>query len=428
MEELSNSDRTEEIIKRVILKIRKSRSRPCYQNILNLVNRGGEFHLEMDELKKIINEMVKKNIIVDKGKNGNESLYITSEIITDADLTDNEDDDIESLSEIESFINEKFNHVLLNKIKSEIVSALSDKSFLDNVKRINSGDNDNTPNSLKDANPIITSNNDLLIEVLKDEINFLRNELASKNKIIELIIKDKYSLTPESQQASKTVSSVNSTNKKRLNHKNINTTSNHRVLLNNNNALEDETYFSTDEDDVHTVGTKAKLTDNIKRNITIIGDSIIKDMKSYKMKQGLSSQDRVYIKSFPGAKIECMTDYVKPSMKYNPDVLLLHCGTNDLRSSKDAMDVANDIIALANNLKKDDNEVIISGLFERKDKWNEKGKEVNIALKLNCAEKKYLFCDNSNLSSNFHINTNGLHLNENGTIALANNFLACLNL
>ena len=52
------------------------------------------------------------------------------------------------------------------------MSALSDKSFLDNVIRINSGDNDNTPNSLKDANPIITSNNDLLIEVLKNEINF----------------------------------------------------------------------------------------------------------------------------------------------------------------------------------------------------------------------------------------------------------------
>ena len=72
----------------------------------------------------------------------------------------------------------------------------------------------------------------LLLLVLKDEINFLRNELASKNKFIELIIKDKNSLTAENQKALKLVSSDNSTNRKRLNHKNINNTSNHRVLSN----------------------------------------------------------------------------------------------------------------------------------------------------------------------------------------------------
>ena len=136
--------------------------------------------------------------------------------------------------------------------------------------------------------------------------------------------------------------------------------------------MEDETSFSADEDYVNTVVTKAKLTANKKRNITII------------------VYHPIYIKSFPGAKIECMTDYVKPSIKYNPDVLLLHCGTNDLRSRKDATDLTNDIITLANNLKQDDKLIIISGLIERKDKWNEKGKEVNIALKLKCAEKNII--------------------------------------
>ena len=111
----------------------------------------------MDDLKKIIVYIVKRNIIVDKGKNGNESFYLTTEITADADLLDNEDDDIESLSEIETFINDKCYHV---SHKSEIKSALNDKTSLANSIRINPGDSsidDNKLNSLNDANPIITS-------------------------------------------------------------------------------------------------------------------------------------------------------------------------------------------------------------------------------------------------------------------------------
>ena len=55
------------------------------------------------------------------------------------------------------------------------------------------------------------------------------------------------------------------------------------------------------------------------RNITILGDSTIKVMKAFKMKQGMSKNDKVYIKPFPVATVECMTDYMKHSMKFKPD-------------------------------------------------------------------------------------------------------------
>ena len=54
-------------------------------------------------------------------------------------------------------------------------------------------------------------------------------------------------------------------------------------------------------------------------------------MKTFKMKQGMSKQDKMYIKSFPGATIQCMHDYIKRSLKFQPDTILLHCGTNDVR-------------------------------------------------------------------------------------------------
>ena len=91
---------------------------------------------------------------------------------------------------------------------------------------------------MNDRNSIKTSNNDLLIDVLKDEIDFLRNELASKINIIELLIKEKNSLNAQNHQASKIFSSDISTKSKHLNRKNKNNNSNH--LINNNNALDDE--------------------------------------------------------------------------------------------------------------------------------------------------------------------------------------------
>ena len=81
-----------------------------------------------------------------------------------------------------------------------------------------------------------------------------------------------------------------------------------------------------------------------KRNITILGDSLTNDMKSYKMKQGMSNKEKVYIQSFPGATVGCMRDYVKQSLKFNPDAILLYCGMNDLRTDKCAEEIANNII------------------------------------------------------------------------------------
>ena len=145
------------------------------------------------------------------------------------------------------------------------------------------------------------------------------------------------------------------------------------------------------------------------------------------MKQGLTTKDKVYIKSFSGATNECMVDYIKPTLKYDPDVIILHCGTNDLKSDiKNAEDIANDVMNLAKNMKYDNKEIIISGLVCRNDSLPDKGSDVNNLFKAKCNEVSLLFCDNCNVSRN-HSNASGLHLNAKGTFTLANNFLRYLN-
>ena len=40
-----------------------------------------------------------------------------------------------------------------------------------------------------------------------------------------------------------------------------------------------------------------------KRNITVIGDSMIKDIEGFKMRNGMNSYEKVFVKPFSGATI-----------------------------------------------------------------------------------------------------------------------------
>ena len=139
----------------------------------------------------------------------------------------------------------------------------------------------------------------------------------------------------------------------------------------------------------------------------------------------MSNKEKVYMKSFPGATVECMRDYVQPSLNFNPDAILLQCGTNDLRTDKCAEEIANNIINLTKKMKSNEHEIIINSIVIRKDELNAKGIEVNDFLKIKCIESSFLFCDNFNISSDY-LNASGLHLKPIGTTALANNFLKSL--
>ena len=40
--------------------------------------------------------------------------------------------------------------------------------------------------------------------------------------------------------------------------------------------------------------------------------------------------DRLYVKSFPGATVQDMLDYSKPILRKKPDIIIYHTGTNNL--------------------------------------------------------------------------------------------------
>ena len=184
-----------------------------------------------------------------------------------------------------------------------------------------------------------------------------------------------------------------------------------------------ESVINKEVDEYHIVKRKNKS----KRQIVVLGDSMTKNIDKYKIKNKLRNNENIYIKSFPGANISDMHDYCRPSKKHSPDVFILHVGTNDLRDIKTPDEIANDIIKLAGDLKSDVNEVIISGIITRSDKLNTKGENVNLLLSSKCSDNGIGFIDNSDINTS-HLNNSGIHLNQNGTIKLARNFLSAINL
>ena len=338
---------------------------------------------------------------MDKGKGGKESFFIVDSPSDDEDTCE---DPHEKHHVSEANTNRNDLHDFIeDKIKREVKLAL-DYCLKSDISQT-------SPNK----NP--THANELLIATLREEITFLRNELQSKDEIIKLIIKDKDACDVKSKlkihEKSSVENVVNSINANNRKHKISDELKN--VGDKNNGA---HTEIKVDDTNTNT---------NKQKSITILGDSIIKNIESHKMRKCMINNEKVYVKSFPGATVKCMEDYIKPSMNFNPDVVLIHIGTNSLRSQETPETLANRIISLAEKTKTDETDVIVSGIVERNDSLNQKALEVNNFIKDKCLLNDISFCDNSNISKSYHTNGSGLHLNYKGTVTLANNFLRCLN-
>lgn len=165
--------------------------------------------------------------------------------------------------------------------------------------------------------------------------------------------------------------------------------------------------------------SKIKDNNNTKQVVSILGDSIIKEVKGYELS---TQKHRVIVKSFSGATTACMKDYVKPSLKYKPSLVVLHCGTNDLKICNDSEQIATNVVNLAMQISSQETKVSVSSLTSRDDKFQQRVSEVNCFLEKMCLERNLAFLNNVNISACSHLNRSRLHLNRKGTKLLTSNF------
>ena len=154
----------------------------------------------------------------------------------------------------------------------------------------------------------------------------------------------------------------------------------------------------------------------------ILGDSIVKEVKGWELSNNLKRSHKVVVKSFSGAKIQCMRQYIKPSLSQKPDHVIIHIGTNDLASNMSADNISKSIIDLATSSANDHLNITVSGIVPRSDDLAIKAKEVNGLLQRSCNERNIPFIDHGNIDPSHHLNRSKLHLNKKGTKLISKTF------
>ena len=209
--------------------------------------------------------------------------------------------------------------------------------------------------------------------------------------------------------------------------------------LNDNNSSSQAPRQST--------SNSAQSTDQ-KPCVIIAGDSMLKFINGRKLSSQISNQSLTYVKAFPGATVEDMSDYIMPSLRRKPEEVILimyksnnfmdviikhrfafviHVGTNNLKSSE-PREIAEGIVNLGLKIQNHspDCKITISSLISRSDQTlNGKIKDVNKIVNQFAKQNAWRTIPHSNIK-NEHLNASGLHLNVQGTKLLAKNLISHL--
>ena len=101
------------------------------------------------------------------------------------------------------------------------------------------------------------------------------------------------------------------------------------------------------------------------------------------VEEKIGENNNIYVECCNGANIKDMHSYSKPTIERKPNLIILHICTNDVaqrrnEAEKSAVQIAHEIIELANEMRVNDTEVVISGLVPRCDEFETKRKRVNL--------------------------------------------------
>ena len=152
---------------------------------------------------------------------------------------------------------------------------------------------------------------------------------------------------------------------------------------------------------------------------------MIKNIKESEISKKLQNPN-VSVGHFSVANVRCIKDYLKASWRENPDHFILYVGTNDLDSDRSPDLVAKSIVDDASSLKADKQDVTISSIITRNDRFIAKENDVNKYFTELCFARNFLLIDHSKTLKSQHLNESKLHLNRGGTPILQNTFTIVL--
>ena len=105
--------------------------------------------------------------------------------------------------------------------------------------------------------------------------------------------------------------------------------------------------------------------ENNTKKVFIVGDSIIKNITG----TGISRTNTVKMRLHPGATTADICHYIKPELRHKPDVIIIHCGTNDIENEINTLKKIRKLVKEIEEYdKQNPPKIVISSLIKRYDK------------------------------------------------------------
>lgn len=391
---------------------------------------------------EILKQELKKRNLVTKGKKADLRRRLITAIATDEKtITQTNNDRNLDVVNMENMENKE----LVCKFDFEmLIEEFTDfkKYAIENINRMN----EQTENNIKD---------------IKHENSFLKEELKNKQAIIDLLMTDLHSrskIQPKRNEKNGKNPPINQFMGQSINRNQydvLDKESNHDVLVdtgrankhqfilektsqtksNKRNGIVIDPFPERNIPVQRTLPGNKKYSDVVKngKKITVFGDSIIKRINGKELTRHLN-KGRAFIKSFPGANAKDLAHYVIPTLiDQSPDAVVIHVGTNNVKRSNQKptqtnAEIAEEIIQTGRICRQYGvNEVFISSLLCRSSTFEMKNiREINCFIKERCVRENFIFIFNDSISEE-HLWKDGLHLTDDGTTILANNFINILN-
>ena len=138
---------------------------------------------------------------------------------------------------------------------------------------------------------------------------------------------------------------------------------------------------------------------------------------------GISKNDQIQVKTHPGAATEDIIDYIKPTIRQKPDIVIIHSGTNDLTKYVSTMSRVRKVVAAVKEIDTEGKiKLGFSGIVARGDISKEEDFVIaNNRLEKYCKGNEFFFINNSKIDVSC-LNKSKLPLKRKGTHYLAINF------
>ena len=123
--------------------------------------------------------------------------------------------------------------------------------------------------------------------------------------------------------------------------------------------------------------------------------------------------DSVKIRPHPGASTEDLTDHIKPAIRKDSVIVVIHTGTNDLQNNCNIMKKAKKLASAVKEVDKDNSvKIAFYSMINHEDEdFKDKISDVNSKLKNFCNSADMDFIGNSNIDGSC-LNRGKLHRNK----------------